>query len=133
VAVMRIHIDTNIYSAALRGDRKVVDLLQSAASISISAIVIGELLTGFRLGSREKKNRSLLNRFLDSPRVEIVDITEEVAEHYAYLHLQLRRLGRPIPANDIWIAAAAMSQGTPLATLDAHFQYIPGLLLAPIK
>ena len=53
----RILIDTNIYSHALKGDEGVVEILRETDEIGISIISIGELLTGFRLGGLEKKNR----------------------------------------------------------------------------
>lgn len=64
-------IDTNIYSYALRGDADTIHTLQHVAQIGISSISIGELLSGFRAGSKEKTNREQLTQFLDSPRVTL--------------------------------------------------------------
>ncbi|MGW8194332.1 MAG: PIN domain-containing protein [Desulforhopalus sp.] len=78
---------------------------------------------------REKENRKELGVFLDSPRVAIYSIDENTAEYYCAILNQLKRTGKPIPTNDIWIAATAFQQGLPLYTLDDHFSQVEGLLL----
>ena len=67
-------IDTNIYSHAMRGDAEIIKTLQQVAHIGISVISIGELLSGFKAGNKEKNNRQELNQFLDSPRVTLYGI-----------------------------------------------------------
>lgn len=128
----RILIDTNIYSAAMRGDEPVVCLLRRVSQIGISSVSIGELLSGFKAGSREQKNRHELGIFLDSPRVVLHSVDEETAEQYSAVLNRLKQKGTPIPTNDIWIAAAALQHGLPLCTLDKHFFHIEGLLLCPL-
>jgi len=122
-------IDTNIYSYALRGDADTISTLQHVAQIGISSISIGELLSGFRAGSKEKTNREQLKQFLDSPRVTLYSVTEQTAEYYSLILDQLKANGTPIPTNDIWIAAVAFQHGLPVYTKDKHFSYIKGLLL----
>jgi len=123
----RILIDTNIYSNALRGQVDVVAVLRQVAHIGISAISIGELISGFQGGSKEQKNRRELALFLDSPRVQLYSIDNETAEFYSTILNQLRQNGTPIPTNDIWIAATAFQHGLPLYTLDNHFSLIANL------
>ncbi len=123
-----ILIDTNIYSLAMRGDSGVISILQSAARITICSVSIGELLSGFKGGGKESRNRKELYEFLDSPRVRILGIDENTAEYYAEIITQLKKKGRPIPTNDIWIAAAGFQHGLKLVTADKHFAYISGLL-----
>lgn len=125
----RILIDTNIYSGAMRGDTEVVRVLRQVELIGVSAISIGELLSGFKGGSREAENKKELGEFLDSPRVTLFSIDEYTASHYCSILDQLRRHGTPIPTNDIWIAAVAFQHGLPLFTRDRHFAKIEGLLL----
>jgi len=125
----RLLIDTNIYSLALRGDREVVDVLRQVDHIGMTAISIGELLSGFRGGSRPQENRRELAVFLDSPRVALYRVDEDTAEFYSAILNQLREQGTPIPTNDIWIAATAFQHGLPLYTGDAHFSRVEGLLL----
>lgn len=52
---------------------------------------------------------------------------EGTAEHYGDLKAELARLGKPIPDNDLWVAAMARQYDLPLATRDAHFAQVPGL------
>lgn len=125
----RILIDTNIYSYALKGDDEVIEILRQTDEIGFSIISIGELLAGFKLGGKERKNRKELEQFLDSPRVVVYHADEDTAEFYAEILCGLRKIGKPVPANDIWIAATAFQNGLKLFTKDAHFQHISGLYL----
>ncbi len=125
----RLLIDTNVYSYALKGDGDVIEVLREADEIGFSVISIGELLSGFRLGGKEKKNRKELEQFLDSPRVVVYPIDEDTAEFYAQVLDNLRKIGKPVPTNDIWIAAVAFQNGLKLFTKDNHFQAIAGLYL----
>jgi predicted nucleic acid-binding protein len=125
----RMLIDTNIYSHALRGTADVVEVLRGANLIAVSAISIGELLSGFKGGKREKQNRRELAQFLDSPRVRLFSIDDESAEFYASVLDNLKSSGRPIPTNDIWISAVALQHGLPLFSKDKHFEWVPGLIL----
>ena len=125
----RLLIDTNIYSYALRGDDDVVEVLRKSEQIGISVISIGELLSGFKGGGREKKNREELEIFLDSPRVVVYPVDEDTSEFYAEIINNLREIGKPVPTNDVWIAAIAFQNGLKLFTKDIHFKTIPGLSL----
>lgn len=126
----RIIIDTNFYSAFKKNDSESVDLLKRAELIGINTVILGELLAGFRCGSRESQNRRELDQFLDSPRVEVIGIDDETPEFYAQVFYELKQKGRPIPSNDLWLAASALQHGLALATYDDHFRSISGLLLA---
>jgi tRNA(fMet)-specific endonuclease VapC len=120
-------IDTNIYSYALRGDDSVVEVLKKTEHIGISVISIGELLSGFKGGGKEKKNREELELFLDSPRVVVYQVDEDTSEFYAEIINNLRAIGKPVPTNDIWIAAVAFQNGLRLFTKDEHFRAIAGI------
>ncbi|MDQ1333753.1 MAG: hypothetical protein QG552_703 [Thermodesulfobacteriota bacterium] len=124
----RVLIDTNIYSLAMRGDIDVVNALRKIDLIGFSAISIGELLSGFKGGSRESTNREELNLFLDSPRVVVHPIDEGTADFYASILNNLKTSGTPIPTNDIWIAAVSFQHGYRLFSKDNHFNLIPGLV-----
>lgn len=126
----KILLDTNSCSALFGGkDKKLKDVLKEAEIVFVSPIVIGELLTGFRAGSRERKNRKILEDFLTDQAVETLDITRETAEIYSQIKAFLRAKGKPIPTNDIWIAAQAIETGSILVSFDRHFSNIVGLRL----
>ena len=121
--------DTSAYSALLRGDERVRDALRSARTIRVNPVVLGELLAGFLRGRHRRKNEAELGRFLASPRVALVPIDGGTAERYALLVNSLRRRGKPIPSNDLWIAASAAQHGLRLLTLDAHFLAVDQVLV----
>ena len=129
--MQKLLIDTNIYAAFKRNDSVILDILRQAESIALNTVVLGELLAGFKGGTKEALNRKELDLFLDSPRVQFLAIEESTAEFFALVFNTLKQSGKPIPVNDIWIAASAMQHGRTLLTLDAHFSYIAGLSLYP--
>jgi tRNA(fMet)-specific endonuclease VapC len=130
----RVLLDTSAYSKGLCGDPWAVELLREADELVICPIVVGELLAGFRRGSREAHNRAIMRKFLSTPRVTVASVTVDTAEFYSSIFEQLHRQGTPVPVNDIWIAACAMEHGAHLATSDEHFLHIAGLLtILPTK
>ncbi|MHB8844221.1 MAG: PIN domain-containing protein [Nitrospirota bacterium] len=125
----KIVLDTSAYSAFLRGHEAVAAVLQLADEISLTPIVLGELYAGFLMGTQEKRNRSVLREFLESPRVRMRDLDEETSERYASIFLYLREQGTPIPTNDIWIAATAMQYGLKIVTTDEHYLKLPQVIV----
>ena len=125
----RIIIDTNFYVAFKKRDDAAVVTLKKAEYIAVNTVILGELLAGFRCGTREELNREELDLFFDSPRVDLLSVDEGTAEFYAQVFADLKQKGRPIPTNDLWLAASAMQHGLALATYDDHFNSISGLLL----
>lgn len=121
--------DTNAYTAFKQGLPEAVDITQRTPQIVMSSVVIGELLAGFAVGSREEYNRTELQAFLASPRVFVVASDSQTATYYARVYHGLRTKGRPIPTNDMWIAATALQHGCALFSYDGHFQYIDGLVV----
>ena len=127
----RIAIDTKFYTSFKINDQSVVEALRNCDFIAVVGTVIAELFFGFSLGAQEKKNRQELEAFLNSPRVEVLLHDLETAEYCALIVKRLKAKGRPIPTNDIWIAANAMKHGLALYSLDTNFEEIEGLLLLP--
>ena len=113
----------------MRGHGKVKEVVQSADTISVNPIVLGELQAGFQHGGHSEKNRNVLKQFLASPRVHVLAMDEETAERYAVILNGLWTIGRPIPTNDLWIAASAMQYGLTILTTDAHFTHIAQVLV----
>lgn len=122
-------LDTNAYVRYLAGDEKVLDALAKAGRVLMSVFVLGELYAGFRAGAREKRNRRILEQFLAKPGVSVLEATAETAEYFGMIKDGLKRAGRPIPLNDVWIAAHALETASVLVTYDAHFAAVPGLRL----
>jgi tRNA(fMet)-specific endonuclease VapC len=117
--VRQILLDTNAYAAFKRGEEEAVEILRHAQAIGLSSIVLGELLSGFACARKEAENRRELNAFLKSPRVTIIPVDRDTSEFYSRAYLALRRKGKPIPADDLWIAASALQHGMAVsATTD---------------
>ena len=128
---MNVLLDTSAYSALQRGHAPILDVLRRSETVAVSAVVLGELYSGFRAGNRWAENTARLAQFLSKPSVRALHVTEETALRYAEVDVYLRKKGRPIPRNDVWIAAVALEHGLQLLTLDVHFREIPLLLIQP--
>ena len=128
---MNVLLDTSAYSALQRGHQHVLDVLRRSETVAVSSVVLGELYSGFRAGNRWAENTAQLAQFLSKPSVRVLNVTEETALRYAEVDVYLRKKGRPIPRNDVWIAAVALEHGLQLLTLDDHFREIPLLLIQP--
>ena len=124
---MTVLVDTDAYSAFMRGHANVVARIRRAERVLLSTVVVGELLFGFRHGSRFERNRNSLEQFLDNPFVSLVPVTYTTAERFGRIAAALRGKGRPIPTNDIWIAAHAMETGADLLSFDRHFDDVEGV------
>ena len=124
---MRILLDSNAYSLLMRGHEQVVELVRRSENVLLSAVVVGELMYGFRWGARFDRNASDLRSFLDSPYVSFVPVGPITADRYSRIAASLRAKGRPIPTNDIWIAAQVMETGAELVSADEHFTQIDGI------
>ena len=128
---MNVLLDTSAYSALRRGDARILAVMQRSRTVAIPVVVLGELHSGFRMGNRWAENEELLARFMNKASVRVLNVTEETALRYAEIDVFLRKKGRPIPRNDVWIAALALEHGMHVLTLDAHFGEIPMLLREP--
>jgi tRNA(fMet)-specific endonuclease VapC len=126
---MRLLVDTSAYSGFMRGRPEIKVAIQEADEIYVNSIVLGELGAGFIKGRRRRRNEAELKRFLGSPRVKLVDVTEDTAERYAVILNSLWRAGTPIPTNDIWIAASAMEHGLEVLTTDDHYKKVSQILV----
>ena len=126
----RVLLDTSAYSALMRGDERVLQVLREAEEVCVTPVILGELMAGFLAGGKRKANETLLKEFLDSPRARVLPLDEGTSERYAVIVQSLRKAGTPIPTNDLWIAASAMQHGLKVLTTDAHFQKVQQIVLA---
>jgi tRNA(fMet)-specific endonuclease VapC len=122
--VSRYCLDTVAYSHFKRGESRIADLLDRAVWIGVPVVVLGELFAGFEQGTHRSKNLAQLDEFLAVPVVEVLPVDRDVAETFGEIIADLRRQGRPIPVNDIWIAATCARAGATLITWDAHFRSV---------
>lgn len=124
---MKRLLDTNAYVELLKGNLAVASAVRSAEQLVFSMVVVGELLFGFRNGSRYDKNLAVLDEFLSQPWVALQLVTRTTADRFGRIAAALRKTGTPIPTNDIWIAAHALETGAELITFDHHFDRVRGL------
>lgn len=124
-------LDTSAYSALKRGDREVHACLERADRILVPTIVLGELRAGFAAGGRRAQNLAELAEFLAVPGCEVAVIDDAVSQRYADIVTVLRNAGTPIPTNDTWIAAVALTTASAVLTRDSHFAQIPILPTLP--
>lgn len=117
-------LDTSAYSNFRRGNEEVAALLDRAELVGVPTVTLGELRTGFLLGGRRERNEAELEAFLENPAVQVLPVDSETSRHYAEIVAALRKAGTPAPTNDIWIAAVAARNGTPVLTCDDHFERI---------
>lgn len=129
MAVRAILLDTNAYTAFKQNAPEALEIIQQAPLIGISSIILGELLGGFVFGFKEEVNRRELRQFLNSSRVRMIAVDEETSEYYARVYSSLRKKGKPIPTNDMWIAATALQHRLSLFSYDNHFQSVDGLIV----
>ena len=115
-------LDTNALSAFIDGDIAIGNALSGLPRAAIPVIVLGE----FRYGIAGSRHRKTYEAWLLSHlrKFDILSITDATTLHYATLRAALKQRGRPIPANDVWIAALALQHQLPVLTRDAHFDYV---------
>lgn len=124
---MRIALDTNAYAALHQGDPVLAEYVRIVDAVGIPVVVVAELRFGFFNGGRPGANEAVLARFLETPRVEVLDITMTTTRLFGEIATVLRRDGKAIQQNDIWIAALCKQYDFPLASRDAGFDHVVGL------
>ncbi|MGK7930905.1 MAG: type II toxin-antitoxin system VapC family toxin [Microcystaceae cyanobacterium] len=129
MAIKSILLDTNAYTAFKRNVPEAVEIIQQVPLIGLNSIIIGELLGGFTVGTKEEINRNELQLFLNHSRVRVLSINSQTSEYYAQVYGNLRRKGKPIPTNDMWIAATALQYDLGIFSYDQHFQFIENLVI----
>jgi tRNA(fMet)-specific endonuclease VapC len=125
--VKRIAIDTNVAIAVLNNQLPIVESLKKFQVVCLPITVCGELLFGAKNSGLSARNEKKYLSFIES--CEILDNHLLVAQTYAEIRLLLKKKGKPIPENDIWIAAACKVNDLPLMTFDKHFKSVEKLKL----
>jgi len=117
-------LDTSALSAAAGDDPALIALLGRAEVVAIPVIVLGE----YRHGIAQSRNRASYESWLAGLLHDcmVLDITEPTTHYYAEITLELKKKGKPIPTNDLWIAALCRQHSLPLVSRDRHFDMVAG-------
>jgi tRNA(fMet)-specific endonuclease VapC len=118
-------IDTNIAIALLANDPGVLQRIRIRLQTFASVVTLGELYYGAIKSARSSENLESVENFRQ--RMAVVEIDVETARRFGTVKGQLRRRGRPIPDNDVWLAATALRHDLIIATRDAHFEIVEHL------
>lgn len=117
-------LDTNAYTALVKGDEILLDQLVQTTRILMSSVVVGELEYGFRHGDRYRENRAQLDQFLAEHYVDFLIISRDTTIEYGRISAELRQAGRKVPSNDAWIAAHVREHAATVWTRDRHFHEV---------
>jgi len=118
-------LDTNALSAAADREPAALEVVARAERLAVPAIVLGEYRLGIAQSRRRTEYENWLREWVGT--VTVLDIDEETTHHYAAIGLELKRSGKPIPANDLWIAALCRQHSLPLISRDRHFDVVKRL------
>ena len=121
----KLILDTNIVIELFRGNKKVLSVLSNYDVIYLPITVLGELYLGAYRSLNIQKKLEEIKRFVKS--CSILDSDTNTADNYGAIKSGLLNIGKPLPENDIWIAAISIQYDLPLYTLDNHFNEIEGL------
>ena len=118
-------LDTNALSAYADADPDILEPVRQAQAISIPTIVLGE----YRLGIQQSRHRVDYENWLEELvlKATVLPVDAETTRCYASVGSELKKLGKPIPTNDMWIAALCRQHRLPLLSKDHHFDAVVGL------
>ena len=118
-------LDTNIIAAWLKGETSVADKIDKAKEIHIPIIAVGELYYGALYSTQVAKNIKEIKSI--TANYGVLQIDEKTTIAYGNIKAALRKKGKPIPENVIWIAAIAKRFKLVVVTRDKHFKEIEGI------
>ncbi len=121
----RYLLDTNIIIALFADEAIIKNNLTQANEVFIPSVVIGELCYGARKSGRTQANLVRVDELVANSA--ILGCDAETAQQYGEVKNKLSLKGRPLPENDVWIAALALQYDLILVTRDAHFQEVENL------
>jgi tRNA(fMet)-specific endonuclease VapC len=129
---VRYLLDTNHWSYIQRRNPAVIAHIQALpveSFLYMPVIAQAELLAGVHLADTIRRKKELLAFYqvAIARSAEILGVDSKIAEQFALIFAALRRSGRPIDTNDVWIAAIARVHGCIVVSNDSHFRLIDGL------
>lgn len=118
-------LDTNGLSAFAEGVPALELMFRKAVEIAIPVIVLGE----YRYGISQSRHRAHYEQWLSEylPKFRVLDIDQGTTLPYSTIRTELKSKGKPIPANDLWIAALCLQHEMPLLSRDRHFDFVTHL------
>ncbi len=122
---IKVVLDTNVIIAVLNQQPWMIAEAAKWGDVYVPCIAVGELYFGAMRSARSDENIRRVVEFTNT-RV-VLNCDQETARRYGEIEHRLKLRGRPIPSNDVWIAALAQQYDEPVATLDRHFLEIDGL------
>ena len=120
-------VDTNVIIRFLNGQTELFSLFDEIENLYVSSISVGELMYGAELSQKKDYNSTGYYSFCE--QMKVLNIDMEIAKTYGKIKSMLKSKGRPIPENDIWIAATALTANLSLVTADRDFENIPDLII----
>ncbi|WP_439696322.1 type II toxin-antitoxin system VapC family toxin [Mucilaginibacter sp. AW1-7] len=120
-------LDTNIVIEVFSGNKAVADKINEIPPFYISSIVLGELYIGINRVVNKPKHLKQLEAFLKL--CTVIDVDATTSRLYGEITAALFKKGKPIPSNDIWIAATAKQHNFTLITRDGHFQEVEDMTI----
>jgi tRNA(fMet)-specific endonuclease VapC len=118
-------LDTNALSAIADGDESVAERVTGAEVLAVPVIVLGEYWIGVAQSRHRASYEGWLREWVAA--VTVLEVNESTTYSYAEIALELRKTGKPIPSNDLWIAALCRQHSLPLVSRDRHFDFVTGL------
>ena len=128
MGALRYLLDTNILSALAREPQGRIYQALSARlpdTACTSIVVASEIRFGLQRGASDRV-RQQMETLLAA--VDILPLEAPADAHYGEIRAHLEKLGQPIGANDLLIAAHARALGLVMVTHNLReFQRVPGL------
>jgi len=118
-------LDTNALSAAAESEPSALEIVAHAGRVAVPVVVLGE----YRLGIAQSRYGAQYENWLREwiAAVEVLDVDRQTTHSYAAIGSELKRKGKPIPANDLWIAALCRQHSLPILSRDRHFDWVDGI------
>jgi tRNA(fMet)-specific endonuclease VapC len=123
--VSDLALDTNAVSALFEGDEALLELLDGVERFALPVIVVGEYRFGLQRSRHRKQLGAMLDRLVAEADLLVVD--DDTTSHYAQVREALRTKGRPLPENDVWIAALCRQHRRRLVSRDRDFEHVESL------
>ena len=119
-------LDTNIIAAILNKEPE-IEAKIADKEVYLCSIALGELYYGAFKSTHVEENRRRIE--LLATRYPLLLCDQGTAQQYGEIKFALRKKGRPIPENDIWIAAIGLQHGLTLLSRDDHFTEVENLVI----